>query len=108
MRLTTSFQDGKLVLYFDGELDHHAAKKAMEEIGRSIDLELPRECIMDLRKLSFMDSSGIAVILGTHKRIKQIDGKTSVINTQKQPMKVLAAAGVPKLVQIFGLESSNR
>lgn len=100
MKLTTSLEDGKLMLYFDGELDHHAAKKAMEKIGHEIDLELPRECIMDMRKLSFMDSSGIAVVLGTHKRIKQIGGKSSVINVKRQPMKVLAASGVPRIVEV--------
>jgi len=100
MTISASFKDGRLKLFLSGELDHHAAKLAMERIGREIDVNLPRDCEMDLDGLSFMDSSGIAVILGTYKRMNQIGGKFHVVEVKKQPMKVLNAAGVYRIVEI--------
>lgn len=100
MKFTTSFKDGKLTIHLDGELDHHAAKEVMEIIGREIDLNLPGDCVLDFNRLSFMDSSGIAVVMGTYKRMDQIGGRCWVINVKKQPMKVLNTSGIYRIVDI--------
>lgn len=100
MKFTASFSSGKLVLYLVGELDHHAAKEVMDHIGREIDLNLPRDCVIDMDKLSFMDSSGIAVVMGTYKRMNHIGGRCWVINAGRQPMKVLTTSGIYRLVNI--------
>ena len=100
MQLSTIFQDGRLELQFSGELDHHAAKEAMQKIGHTVDLHLPRDCVMDFKGLTFMDSSGIAVVLNTHKRLNEIGGRTFVINVPRQPMKVLTASGIYRIVEI--------
>ena len=68
MKITGSCQDGVLTLRFQGELDHHVSRQAAEALSERIDAFLPRSCVLDLRGLSFMDSSGIALILrGKHK-----------------------------------------
>ena len=103
MQLSTSFKDGRLELHFAGELDHHAAKEAMEKIGQAIDLHLPQDCVMDFAGLTFMDSSGIAVVLNTHKRLTQLNGRAHVRNVPRQPMKVLAASGIYRIVEIAEL-----
>ena len=100
MQISALFKDGQLELRFTGELDHHAAKEAMCEIGRTIDLNLPRDCVMDFGGLTFMDSSGIAVVLNTHKRMQEIGGRTQVRNVLPQPMKVLTASGIYRVVEI--------
>ncbi|MCL2563363.1 MAG: anti-sigma factor antagonist [Oscillospiraceae bacterium] len=105
MQLSTTFQTGRLTLHFSGELDHHAAKEAMQRIGRAIDLNLPRDCIMDFGALSFMDSSGIAVVLNTHKRMVEVGGRAHVVNVPRQPMKVLTASGIYRIVEIIEQEA---
>ena len=54
-----------LTVRITGEIDHHAAKKLMTELGRQIDTTLPKEVRLDLGGVTFMDSSGIAVVLRT-------------------------------------------
>jgi len=103
MQITTSFSEGRLTLRFSGELDHHVARDAMLKIGREIDQNLPRDCVMDFQDLSFMDSSGIAVVLSTHKRLSEIGGRAWVINVPLQPMKVLSASGIYRIVEIAEL-----
>ena len=100
MQIITTFSEGRLTLHFSGELDHHAAKESMVKIGKEIDLNLPRDCVIDFQDLSFMDSSGIAVVLNTHKRMHEIGGRIWVINVPRQPMKVLTASGIYRVVEI--------
>ncbi len=100
MTLRSSFDDGVLTIGFDGELDHHEAKKAVSYIEEKIDAHLPRETILDFKRLSFMDSSGIAVVLKTYRRMKEVGGKLCVENVAKQPRRVLDAAGVERIVKV--------
>lgn len=90
-----------LTVYLSGELDHHAARQAMREISRLIDDALPRQCLLDLSGLSFMDSSGLAVILSTHRHMAASGGSASVVNPPAQTRRVLEAAGIERLVQVI-------
>ena len=100
MKTEAIFSDGCLRLCLDGELDHHAAKRTMTVIEDAIDLYLPRQCILDLGGLTFMDSSGIAVILKTQRRMREFGGQTAVENVPKQPLRVIDTAGIDRLVKI--------
>lgn len=82
-----------------GEVDHHAARSLMEELSRHIDDSLPRELRIDLGGVTFMDSSGIAVVLRSWKKMSQLGGMTTLCSVPKQSAKVLKAAGVDKLVR---------
>lgn len=100
MQLKANMYLGILQLSVSGELDHHTAKQLMADIGREIDKNLPIQGILDLEGLSFMDSSGIAVVLNFHKRMEEIKGKAQIIHVQAQPMKVLNASGLIKILDI--------
>lgn len=101
MRIYASETNGVLRLNFAGELDHHCAKTVMKTIENLIDEHLPRDCIMDLTELSFMDSSGIAVILRANKRMKDMDGRAWVENPCGQALRVLDASGIDRVIKIF-------
>ncbi len=97
----SSKQDGKhITLAFAGELDHHAARGALKEIGQLVDTRLPRHCDIDMSQVDFMDSSGIAVVLGTYRRMSQIGGTMMVRNASTQARRVFSAAGINKLIEI--------
>jgi stage II sporulation protein AA (anti-sigma F factor antagonist) len=100
MKVLSSYRDGRLCLALKGELDHHEARQAMESIDRMIDEYLPRDCVIDMSGLSFMDSSGIAVILRTAKRLNQMGGRAWVENPASQPRRVIDASGIDRLVKI--------
>lgn len=103
MKVSASIDENVLYLYPIGELDHHGAKKAMSSIESRIDIALPTKCVLDLRHVTFMDSSGIAVILKAFRLIKDISGSFSVQNVPPQAMRVIKAAGIERLVQISEL-----
>ncbi len=101
MEIYTSFADGRLKLSFAGELDHHEAREAMRRIDSVLDEYLPRNCVIDLSRLSFMDSSGIAVILRVHKRLTDISGRAWVENPAGQPLRVLDASGLDRVIRVY-------
>ena len=101
MKIYTSENNGTLKLTLAGELDHHCAKTSMKTIENLIDDYMPRDCIIDLSELSFMDSSGIAVILRVNKQMKDMNGRAWVENPYGQPLRVLDAAGIDRVVKVF-------
>ena len=100
MKTTATYKNGLLTISISGELDHHAAKTAVAAIEDGIDVHLPKHLTLDFCGLTFMDSSGIAVILKAHRRINEIHGTVTVENMPAQPQKVLDAAGLGRLVKI--------
>ena len=81
-----------------GELDHHHARQVMEELDRQIDLVLPRSLVLELEGLTFTDSSGIAVLIRTFRRMGQLGGGLTVRGAPEQAKKVFYAAGLQKLI----------
>ena len=79
MNLTSFLQDKKLTIILKGEIDHHMAKETMRLIGEKVDTYLPMVCILDYKNVSFMDSSGIAVVINTIRRMREIDGTVKLI-----------------------------
>ena len=100
MRIISTKENGNLSIFLEGELDHHAAKGAISRIANLIDVELPLNVTLNLKGLSFMDSSGVAVILRIHKRMLVLGGRLAVIDPAPQPLRVLDASGVDRLVRV--------
>lgn len=100
MEIRARDADRELVLEFSGELDHHGAKNALKEVELSIDAALPRMLILDLSGVTFMDSSGIALILRSQQRMQLLEGSVVVRGVPPQARRVLDAAGIGRLVTI--------
>ncbi len=100
MNIWSEYSDGRLTVKLAGELDHHAAKTTVDAISDAIDSKLPRDLILDMTKLAFMDSSGIAVIVRTYKKMRDSGGRMYIENPQPQPLKVLDASGIDRMIPI--------
>ncbi len=99
MPVTCREDQRQLTARVEGELDHHRAREIMMELDRRIDAAMPRELTVDLKGLSFTDSSGIAVLLRAHRRMGQIQGAMRVVNTPAQALKVFQAAGLERIIR---------
>ena len=99
MAVTCTGEGRVLRAALSGEVDHHGARAIMEELGRQIDLELPRELTLDLAGVTFMDSSGIAVLLRAYRQVGELGGSLTVVNVPDQAARVLRAAGVDRLIK---------
>lgn len=87
-----------LTLTVSGEVDHHGAGEIMAELERQVERTMPHTLTLDLGGVTFMDSSGIAVVLRAYKRVGEQGGKLTLRNTPAQAAKVLKAAGLERII----------
>lgn len=100
MEIQEKVVDRNLLLIFSGDLDHHGAKDALRQIEFAVDAASPKRLVLDLSGITFMDSSGIALILRSQQRMQLLDGTLLVCNVPEQAKRVLDAAGIGRLVTI--------
>jgi stage II sporulation protein AA (anti-sigma F factor antagonist) len=100
MPVSGSVKERSMTLRMTGEVDHHQARSLMMEIDQRIDLTLPRQLTLDLSGVTFMDSSGIAVLLRAWRRMRELEGKLQVVGVPEQAAKVLQAAGLERIIPI--------
>ena len=100
MKFTSFLQDGKLTVALTGEIDHHCAKSYIQAISAKIEAYAPDICVLDFRDVSFVDSSGIAVVINAMRSMTQIGGSLVLSGLGDQPRKVFRTSGIDKLVEI--------
>lgn len=100
MRFTSFLDSGKLTVALSGEIDHHCAKDYISAIAAKIEAYAPDVCILDFEAVSFVDSSGVAVVINALRNMSQIGGKLCLQGVGQQPMRVFQTSGIHKLVQI--------
>ena len=100
MNLTSFLQDKQLTIALRGEIDHHSAKDIMRVVGNKIELYLPRVCVLDFREVTFMDSSGIAIVIACVRHMRQLRGEVILRSVPPQPMKVLRASGIERIATL--------
>lgn len=100
MPVTVTGSGRELTAHISGEVDHHGAREIMEELDREIDAALPRRLALDLSGVTFMDSSGIAVLLRARRRMGELEGVLTVENIPAQARRVLEAAGIGRIVEL--------
>ena len=100
MHLTSFLQNGELTIVLTGEIDHHCAKKYINLISAKVEAYTPQICILDFQEVTFMDSSGIAVVINALRSMTRLEGKLLVSNMGQQPMRVLRTCGLDKLISV--------
>ena len=100
MAVTCTGEGRVLRAAISGEVDHHRAKEIMDELDRQIGAGLPRVLTVDLGGVTFMDSSGIAVVLRVKKRMEETDGDVFLLDPAPQCARVLRTSGIERFVAI--------
>lgn len=100
MQFTSYLDNGQLTIALTGEIDHHRAKEYIQTIAAKIEAYTPYICILDFQDVTFVDSSGIAVVINALRNMTQIEGKLILSGISEQPMRVFRASGIDKLVEI--------
>ena len=100
MHFTSFLEEGRLTVALTGEIDHHCAKEYIRTIAAKIEAYTPDTCVLDFQEVSFVDSSGIAVVINALRNMTQIEGRLLLTGLSPQPMRVFRASGIDKLVEI--------
>ena len=100
MHFTSFLENGRLTVALTGEIDHHCAKCYIQAIAAKIEAYTPELCVLDFSEVTFVDSSGIAVVINALRNMTQIRGQLILTGIGNQPMRVFRASGIDKLVEI--------
>ena len=90
--------NNNLVVILNEDLDHHNAEIIREKIDRLIELERIKNIIFDFSKVTFMDSSGIGVIMGRYRKVYYNKGKIIVVGLSRIIDKIFSMSGLYNIV----------
>ena len=85
---------GTLAAYLTGEIDHDAAQALRREIDAQIDARMPELLTMDFSGVTFMDSSGVGLILGRGRQMSGLGGRLVVQNAPDTVRRMLDLAHI--------------
>ena len=101
MDLTAKVRGNILICRVQGELDHHTAEEFRDFIDRGLENNPVKHLVLDLTHLSFMDSSGIGVLIGRFKKVNIRGGKVAVVNENKQVSRVFEVSGIYDIIKSY-------
>lgn len=98
MKILIECCDKTLRIIPQGDIDEHTVKTIREKVDAKLKKAACIELIVfDLGKVSFMDSSGIGMILGRYNLISERGGKIGIVNAGKSIDKLLKMSGIYSL-----------
>jgi len=101
MSFTYEIKDRLMIVTFGEEIDHHIAEEVRSKIDKLIEINNIKTLILDFYNTNFMDSSGIGVIMGRYKNMKNIGGNVGIINVNDNIDRVLKLSGIYTIVKQF-------
>lgn len=91
-----------LIIHMKEDLDHHSAIFIREQADKLIEQKNVKNVIFDFSKVSFMDSSGIGVIMGRYKKLLHVGGGTlAVIGVSDRIDRILKLSGLYKIMNRY-------
>ncbi|GAE91302.1 anti-sigma F factor antagonist [Gracilibacillus boraciitolerans JCM 21714] len=107
MQLFTQFNtvENVLIVRLNGELDHHSAARLKIDWQSQLNKKGIKHVVLNLSELHFMDSSGLGVVLGRYKEVKQLGGEMIVCSINPAVKRLFDMSGLFKIVRLESDES---
>lgn len=99
--LSAKREGERLTVYLSGEIDHCAAAEWRRQIEASIAEEKPSELCLDFSNVSFMDSSGVGMIIGRYKTMKALGGRVTACRMTPSVDRLFHLAGLHRIIDII-------
>lgn len=91
-----------------GEIDQASAATIREKIDQAAESCLPQTLMLDLSGITFMDSSGIGLIMGRYKMMQTMDGELLVTGASPRVKRLMQMGGLDKLPIFGGANRADR
>lgn len=106
MSVTIESSGNLMIAYLIGELDHHSAEDIRNKIDREISLLKPNHLILDFKNITFMDSSGIGLVMGRFRLMQNHHGTVEIRNVTLQTKKIMELAGLGRIAVINEIKNN--
>jgi len=94
-----------LIVRLKGEVDHHTSEIVREKVENELEKGLVKNLLLNMEQLTFMDSSGLGMILGRYKRVSQLNGKMSICCVKPSIYKIFELSGLFKVLPVYDNEA---
>jgi len=98
-QLQISVHQRILIAAPSGELDHHQAERLRAKIDAEYDKASCRHILLDMSGVTFMDSSGIGMIIGRYKNAEASGGRLIICGMSENISKIYEISGLAKIIQ---------
>ncbi|MFJ5621191.1 anti-sigma F factor antagonist [Peribacillus loiseleuriae] len=89
-----------LCIRLKGELDHHTAANLKKQAESVLEQQEIKHIVLNLEELTFMDSSGLGVILGRYNQIKKNEGEMVVCAISPSVKRLFEMSGLFKIIKL--------
>ncbi len=90
-----------LVVYPEGEIDHHTSEKIRHEVDEQFKASLAKNIVFDFNNITFMDSSGIGMLIGRYKSAHMMGGKIAVTGVSSDLKRIFSLSGLGRIIKLF-------
>jgi len=105
LTISTQIKQGVLIVRVEGELDMHAADEFRRRVDEALACGGVRHVLLNMKGVSFIDSSGLGVILGRYKKVSALGGRLLAASVRPQVARVFEVSGLLRLIKTFGSEA---
>jgi len=90
-----------IIIFISGEIDHHTAKELRKKT-ENIFSEMPvRNLVFDFKQVTFMDSSGIGMLIGRYKELQFMGGRIAIAEANQKIREILLISGLKQILPLF-------
>lgn len=101
MPVTFKNRNGTLTAFIKGEIDHHTVPDIRDAIDDAfVSIENTEILVLDFYDVSFMDSSGVGLVMGRYRLASGKGKKLKVNNLSKRDYIIMKMSGIEKLAEI--------
>ncbi len=101
MPVTLKFKNNTLTAFIKGEIDHHTVPEIRDTIDDAfITTESAQVLVLDFSQVTFMDSSGVGLVMGRYRLVSGKGKKLMVDNLSKRDYMIMKMSGIEKLAEI--------
>lgn len=100
MKETMVKRGNRLIVYVPRELDHHFAEQITEELDSELEKGTVRQLVFDFSATTFMDSSGIGMLMGRKRLLSCCGGTVSAIHVSDRIWRIMQLSGIYKHMEI--------
>ncbi len=99
MNIKYKIYQSTLYVYISGELDNYNARIIIDNLDELINNHIyVKKAVFNLSEITFMDSTGLGVILGRYKKLSNLDIPMYIENPAISADKILDLSGVYKII----------
>ena len=101
MSVVIKSRSNVIYAYLKGEIDHHTAPELRSAIDDALIMnEACRLLVLDFSGVTFMDSSGVGLVMGRYRLANSKGKKIQVDNLSERDYRIMKMSGIEKLASI--------